>query len=101
MAKSGNEVMADESYYKDPDFSTKFNAPVEEQEDINSSRQTIILDEPLNQTILSKKNQISIKIRSLHSHQILAEIKPDLFNSISVLKFSPSGRYIVVGNENC
>jgi hypothetical protein len=66
MAK-GNETMADQNYYKDPDFRTKFDAPLEE-EDLNASRNTIILDEPLNQTILSKKNQISIKIRSLHSH---------------------------------
>jgi hypothetical protein len=38
MAKSSNEGMADESYYKDPDFRTKFDAPVEDQEEINASK---------------------------------------------------------------
>lgn len=42
-----------------------------------------------------------VKIRDLKTHSIFAEIKPPFFQSISVLKFSPSGRFILIGNENC
>ena len=38
------EGMQDESYYQDNDFKSKF---VNEQEEMNASKQTIVLEEPI------------------------------------------------------
>jgi hypothetical protein len=37
----------------------------------------------------------------LESSTLFAEINPPLFKNISLVKFSPSGRYLIIGNENC
>ena len=50
---------------------------------------------------VEKENKIKVQIRDLKSHKLLAEIQPPFFESISVLKFSPSGRYLLIGNQDC
>ncbi len=50
---------------------------------------------------LSKENVISVRIRDLESSTLFAEIRPPFFKNISLVRFSPSGRYLIIGNENC
>lgn len=40
-------------------------------------------------------------MRNIHTHQLFAEIEPPFFESISFVKFSPSGRLLLIANENC
>jgi len=49
-----------------------------------------------------KENKVQIIIRNSGTHQILAVIEPpsEIFKSISLIQFSPSGKFLVVGNEN-
>jgi hypothetical protein len=51
--------------------------------------------------VLAKENVISVRIRDLETSALFAEIVPPFFKNISLLRFSPSGRYLVIGNENC
>ena len=50
---------------------------------------------------LVKENKVSVLIRNIHTHELFAEIEPPFFESISFLKFSPSGRLLLIANENC
>ena len=50
---------------------------------------------------LSKENVISVRLRDLENSTLFYEIQPPFFKNISLVRFSPSGRYLVVGNENC
>lgn len=40
-------------------------------------------------------------LRNINTHRLFAIIEPPFFESISFLKFSPSGRLLLVANENC
>ena len=79
----------DEAYLKHPDFRRKGiagNLP------------------PLNNIQVGKirpGNRCVIQVRRLNDHKIIAEIEPPNFKSIALLKFSPSGRLLLVGNECC
>lgn len=48
-----------------------------------------------------KKNKLQIILRNMHNHTLFDTITPPFFESISFLKFSPSGRLLLVANENC
>lgn len=43
---------------------------------------------------------ITVRIRDLEDSKLFAEISPPFFKNISLVKFSPSGRYLLLGNEN-
>lgn len=51
--------------------------------------------------ILSKSNIFSVRIRDLDNSGIFAELQPPFFKNISLVRFSPSGRLLLLGNENC
>lgn len=51
-------------------------------------------------SIISKENIISVRIRDLENSTLFAEIKPPFFKNISLVRFSPSGRWLLLGNEN-
>jgi hypothetical protein len=50
---------------------------------------------------INKENVIAVKIRDLETSKLFAEIRPPFFKNISLVRFSPSGRYLLVANENC
>jgi hypothetical protein len=50
---------------------------------------------------LTKENKISVRIRDLEDSKLFAEIVPPFFKNISFVKFSPSGRLLLLANENC
>ena len=50
---------------------------------------------------LSKKNKLSVVLRNTQDHSLFTTITPPFFESISFLKFSPSGRLLLIANENC
>ena len=50
---------------------------------------------------LTKQNVISVRLRDLQSSSLFAEIQPPFFKNISLVRFSPSGRLLLLGNENC
>lgn len=50
---------------------------------------------------LSKENLVAVRLRDLETSTLFAEIAPPFFKNISLVKFSPSGRYLIIGNENC
>jgi len=50
---------------------------------------------------LKKENVFSVRIRDLNTSALFVELKPPFFKNISLVKFSPSGRYLLVSNENC
>ena len=49
---------------------------------------------------LSKENVIAVRIRDLDDSKLFAEITPPFFKNISLVRFSPSGRYLLLANEN-
>jgi len=50
---------------------------------------------------IPKENVISIRIRDLETSSLFAEVYAPYFKNVSLVRFSPSGRYLLVGNENC
>lgn len=50
---------------------------------------------------INKENVISVRIRDMETSKLFAEIYPPFFKNISLVKFSPSGRLLLVANENC
>jgi len=44
---------------------------------------------------------ISVRVRDLDDSKLFVEIHPPFFKNISLVRFSPSGRYLLLGNENC
>ena len=52
-------------------------------------------------TTIGKENVVSVRIRDLETSTLFAEIQAPLFKNVSLVRFSPSGRYILIGNENC
>ena len=52
-------------------------------------------------SIIKKENVFSVRIRDLDSQSLFIELSPPFFKTISLVKFSPSGRLLLVANENC
>jgi hypothetical protein len=54
-----------------------------------------------NSSTISHKNKLSVRIHDLSSpdFDLIAEISPPFFTYITLLKLSPSGRLLLVGNE--
>lgn len=48
-----------------------------------------------------KKNQMCICIRWIKDNDFFAEIEPPFFNNVGLVRFSPTGKLLLVGNENC
>ena len=106
-AGAGNEVtqLNDEEYYQDKDFRRRQIGNKGPFKGIGSStnEQHMKQLQDLTQTKakVEKENKIKVQIRDLKTHRLVAEIEPPFFDSISVLKFSPSGRYLLIGNQDC
>jgi hypothetical protein len=84
-----DSAINDSEWFKDPDFSREmeFEEKKSQLNDINSAK-------------LAKKNKVQVIIRNMFNHSLLEKIEPPFFESISFLKFSPSGRLLLVANEN-
>ena len=84
-----DSAINDSEWFKDPDFSREmeFEEKKSQLNDINSAK-------------LAKKNKVQVIIRKMFNHSLLEKIEPPFFESISFLKFSPSGRLLLVANEN-
>jgi hypothetical protein len=50
---------------------------------------------------IAKENVVSIRLRDLETSTLFSEIQAPFFKNVSLVRFSPSGRYLLVGNENC
>ena len=50
---------------------------------------------------IAKENVVSIRLRDLETSALFSEIQAPFFKNVSLVRFSPSGRYLLVGNENC
>jgi hypothetical protein len=51
--------------------------------------------------IIAKENVVSVRIRDLETSTLFAEIQAPYFKNVSLVRFSPSGRYLLMGNESC
>ncbi|CDW73531.1 UNKNOWN [Stylonychia lemnae] len=51
-------------------------------------------------SVINKENIFSVRVRDLQDSTLFFEIQPPFFKNISLVRFSPSGRYLLVGNEN-
>jgi len=52
-------------------------------------------------SVISSKNRLTVRIHDITSpnFELIAEICPPFFNFITLVKLSPSGRLLIVGNE--
>jgi hypothetical protein len=93
-------------FFKDPDFQKKIEPGAIGPNSINKSLEESnqikqVNDFSKNASKLSKTNKAQVIIRNFNTHQLFATIEPPYFESISFVKFSPSGRLLLIANENC
>ena len=95
----------DQEFYKDIDFVRKMSSNnivgQHEIKDQIQSRVKQISELSASNSKLGKENKVSVLIRNIHNHSLFTEIEPPFFESVSFVKFSPSGRYLLIANENC
>ena len=55
----------------------------------------------MNGSTISIKNKLTVRIHDLSrpEFELLAEISPPFFTYITLVKLSPSGRLLLIGNE--